>query len=503
MSAIIGIDLGTTFSAVARLDETGRPVIVRNSEGENITPSVVLFSADSKQVIVGEEARKLYQLDPESFGRFKRKMGIDEVYNSCTGTHTPTSLSSLVLKHLKQETEKSVGQITEAVITIPANFAKEAREATMNAARSAGFDVKHIINEPTAAAMYFAYDSEVELDGIYAVYDLGGGTFDVSIIRVNGSDIDVLASEGVSQLGGDDFDRKIQEMVARKYHDLNGGQLSREDYTANDAEEDKKSLSRRIEVNVRAAGDNGRENITLSRSDFEETISSLIAQTEMLCETVIDEAGVSISEIKEVILAGGSTRTPIVQASVTKVFGKEPITFGNPDEVVALGAALYAAHKTDNSNLNAIQQASVERIKLSEITGKYFGTIAVTYNEAREEEQLQNSPIIRKGEKIPCSVSESFFTRHDNQTTVRCQITESNAPETDPKFVRTIWEGDLSLPSGRPSGQEIKISYSYDSNQMMHCTFEDVVTGKITEVDLSISGNEQSEKIDIDKFLVE
>lgn len=341
------------------------------------------------------------------------------------------------------------------------------------------------------------------MSGINAVYDLGGGTFDVSIVRIIGNDVEVLSTEGVSQLGGDDFDRKLQEIVARKHATATGGRLEADEFTRNDAEELKKSLSQRESVLIRPAGKNGRVNIEVTRSEFEEAISSLIAQAEMLCETAIDEAGISAQEIDAVILAGGSTRVPAVRASVARAFGKQPVAFANPDEVVTLGAALYAAYRTDKGNLNAVQRHAVSKIKIGEITSKYYGTLAVSFNAARQGQEMQNSIIIKKGEKIPASVTEKFFTLHDDQTAVDCSVTESSTPETDPKFVRVIYNGELPLPAGRERGQEIQVTFSYDANQTMHCSFVDVASGKKTDVDLRMGHTSENSDIDISRFIVE
>jgi len=502
MNNIVGIDLGTTFSAVGRLDETGRPIIVHNTDGENITPSVVTIEAENT-VTVGIEAQRMLDQDENTFGRFKRTMGTDELYTSKYGSYSSSDLSGFVLKKLKTESESAYGNIAEAVITIPANFANEAREATMQAATNAGLTVKYIINEPTAAALYYAQFSGNELGGYYAIYDLGGGTFDITIVEASGNDIKVLSTDGVNKLGGDDFDRKLQEIVARKYTEQTGHTFEGAEYFRNDAEEDKKSLSRREKITARVSGPNGRANIVVTRSEFEEAISSLIAQTEMLCESALADAGITARDLNQVILAGGSTRMPVVKNSVEKAFGKLPITFGNPDEVVALGAAVYAAYKTDKSNLNAIQRSAVEKISISEITSQYYGTISVAFNEAQQKENLKNSILIQKGSNIPCSIKESFYTVVDNQTAVNCQVTESHSPEDDPRFVKVIWEGDLELPGGRPKGQEIEISFSYDENQIMKCSFTDVETGKRRDVDLSIGGDQGADDIDIEMFIVD
>lgn len=499
MSAFIGIDLGTTFSAVATIDETGRAVIVHNKDGDNITPSCIV--EDTEGVIeVGEFARRQWGNAPETAAaRFKRDMGTSLKHSVNGNEFTPTELSTFVLKKLVADAEKALGSIGEAVVTIPANFAHEARDATMAAAKAAGLNVKYIINEPTAAALYYAFKSGEDLGGIYAVYDLGGGTFDVSIIRVDGQNVEVLATNGVAKLGGDDFDRVLRKLVQDKFKSLTGNTLDDDDFTFNDAEDEKKSLSARKKVTVRVA----RQLIDIKRDEFEEAISTFITQTEMLCEATIDEAGIDISDIKDIFLAGGSTRIPFVTESVKKVFGKSPTVSANVDEVVALGAALYAAHKGDSANLSVVQKKAIQKIKVSESTGMCFGTIHVGHDEARDTHKLCNSILIRKGEKIPCSVTESFYTMFDGQEAVSCQVTESSAIETDPRFVKVIWEGELKLPADRPENQEIKITYAYDDNQMMKCSFVDVSTKRKTEIDLSLASSKDAKNSKVEKFLVE
>lgn len=497
MGAYVGIDLGTTFSAVAYVDETGRPAIVHNSDGSNITPSCVGYYNDGVQV--GEYARRGWGIDEEVAARFKREMGTSKTYPINGRDYTPTELSAEVLKKLKSDTESQIGNITEAVVTIPANFSHEARDATMVAAREAGLNVKYIINEPTAAALYYAFKSGDELSGIYAVYDLGGGTFDVSIIQVSGQDVDVLASNGVSKLGGDDFDRKCRELVAAKFKNENDAELADDEYWFSDAEDEKKSLSNRPRVLAKV----GRQAFEVRREEFEDAISPLIAQTEMLCETSIEEAGIEVSDIKGVFLAGGSTRIPAVRSSIERVFRQEPISTVNVDEVVALGAALYAAFKSDGKDLSAVQENAIKKIKVQESTQKCFGTTAISFNENRNEFEEKVSILIRKGEKIPCEVTESFYTLAENQRAVDCKVTESTSAETDPRFVKVIWEGELPLPPGRPEGQEIQITFGFDDSQMMTCRFRDVEADEEKTINLSMAGQSGDDESKIDKFLVE
>lgn len=500
MTSFIGIDLGTTYSAVATIDKTGRPIIVHNREGINITPSCVTETDDKGVFEVGEQARKTWGTAPDkAAARFKREMGTTEKQQINAHSFTPTELSTYVIKKLVKDAQSQIGNISEAVVTIPANFSNEAREATMSAAKAAGLNVRYIINEPTAAALYYAFKNGEDLHGNYAVYDLGGGTFDVSIIKVAGQNVEVLASNGVSKLGGDDFDHAIKKLVRKKYADLTGEDLDEDDFTINDAEEEKRALSNRKRVQVKV----NKKIIEILRDEFEEAISTQVTQAEMLCESTIEEAGLCTADIRAVLLAGGSTRIPIVRESIQRVFNQEPVCSVNVDEVVALGAALYAAYKGDQSNLSETQKNSIQKIKVSESTSKCFGTISLAHDENRGQDNLTNSVLIHKGDKIPCSTTESFFTSHDGQTTVNCRLTESTAPESDPRFVKIIWEGDLELPAGRPKGQEIQVTFSYDDNQMMKCCFVDAATKRKTEVDLSMASSESAADNQIDKFVVE
>jgi molecular chaperone DnaK len=497
MTNYVGIDLGTTFSAVAYIDETGRPKIVNNDRDENITPSVVGKRKDD--LVVGESARRQWGADDrKGAARFKRDMGTSNVHHIDGNDYTPTELSAAVLKELKKQTELKIGQIVEAVVTIPANFAHEARDATMEAAKIAGLDTKYIINEPTAAALYYAYQSDGDLSGTYAVFDLGGGTFDVSIIEVSIHDVEILASNGLHKLGGADFDQALWNLIGKKFREESNDELTTEEFSLNDAEQAKKTISDRKKANVEIE----REFIDISRLEFEECISSMLAQIEMMCETTLEEAGIDPSDITSVFLVGGSTRMPVVQEIAEKVFRQKPISTVNVDEVVALGAALYAAHKSDGENLSEIQKKSINQLKVTEKTGKCFGTISIGYSESKGVDTLLNSIIIKKGEGIPCSVTKSFYTTHAGQKSIKCTITESTSPETDPRFVKTIHEEEMELPPDREANQEIQITYSYDENQVMNASFKDISSGNEKLISLSFAVSEEISS-DIDKFLVD
>ena len=493
MAAFIGIDLGTTYSAISYIDENGNPKIVNNNEGQNITPSCILVEGNNH--IVGEPARKLLGSNDNVLARFKRDMGKKgKKYNVDGKEYTPTECSVLVLKKLVKDAKKEIGEIGETVITIPANFSNDERVATLTAAKLAGLKVENIVDEPTAAALYYAFKGGVELKGHFVVYDLGGGTFDVSIIKVDKQNINVVASDGVKKLGGDDFDTILQKIVKKKFKDEHDEKIEEQDYTKTEAEDDKKSLSNRDKVDVRA----NKKHIKVTRAEFEEKISTLVSQSEMICESILNETNLTPSDIQDVFLVGGSTRVPLVEKTVERVFKKKPTKSINVDEAVVLGASLYAAYKGDQSKLSVTQKKSVNKIKVTDVCPAFFGTLIDD-----RTGKLVVANIIEKNTPRPCSVTESFETIQDGQESVKCRITSSMGLQTDPTFVNIEWDGELSLPSGRPAGQEVKITYSFDDNGTMHASFIDVETGKETKTTLSKIAVSKAESNKIDQFTVE
>ena len=271
-----------------------------------------------------------------------------------------------------------------------------------------------------------------------------------------------------------------------------------QDYTNLEAEGDKKSLSDRNKITTRV----NRKAIDITRQEFEEAISSLVTQAEMLCESTIGEAGLNVSDIREVLCAGGSTRIPMVRESIKRVFGRDPICSVNVDEVVALGAALYAAYKGDRSKLSDAQNERIGRLDVAECANKYYGTIALGRDMAGQPREV-NSILIEKNSKIPCSITESYSTIYENQTAVDCSVTECSENETDLRFVNVLQEAHLDLPPGRPAGQEIQVTFSYDANQIMRCSFVDVETQERREIEIHLTRLEDSVETDINKFTVE
>ena len=503
MSNIVGIDLGTTFSAIARMTEGGKPEIVPDFDGNNIVPSVVEFLGD-KKFVVGHEAKDNIGLNDENIAKeVKRDMGEDKTYEFFGETHTPISISALILKKLKTDFESNskYGAITSVVVTVPANFTNNAREATKKAAEMAGLNLEYTINEPTAAALAYAAESGSELKGTYVIYDLGGGTFDCTIAKIDGQSIDIKTSMGVAQLGGKDFDKAIINIVAEKYKAETGNELDEKLFTTNHAEDVKKKLSRKDNASARNLDALGTV-IKVTKEEFETATSNLIAQAEIAVENALENTGDKPSDITDVILVGGSSRMPMVKDSLTKIFGKEPQMFGNPDELVALGAALYAAYKSDSEDLNPLQRQSIAKMGLTEAAPFYFGTI---YKDT-ETDQNYVQTVIKKDAAIPCEFTEKGYTIVDNQVAVNCSVTQCSEDIKDPEIVDIIWEGLLDLPEGRKAGQEITTTYGYKEDGTMTCVFKDVSSGNVVDVDLRIGQGEVSsveDDIDLDEFEVE
>jgi len=494
MGNLLGVDLGTTFSAMATINNTGVTEIVLNDEGENITPSCVKIV--DNDVVVGSRAKRKLGAS-EVISSFKREMGNpNKTYEVNGKSFTPTALSTLVLKKLYKEAQKRLGDISETIVTIPANFANEARDATITAAINAGLDVQHIINEPTAAALCYASEGKLG-EGTYAVFDLGGGTFDISIVKHENFNIEVLTSNGVNKLGGDDFDRAIIKYVAKEYKKTVNEDLKAGHFTRNDAENVKKELTQ----TTKSLTDSGlmKSDIQITRKDFEEMISTYIAQVEMVCEATIKEAKLDKSNIDGVLLAGGSTRIPIVKSTVEKIFGNgKLIETENIDEVVARGAAVYALFKTDPVFLNEVQKERKKKIGVADVTNKFFGFISLD-----NAMKLVNTTLIKKNTKIPHSTTESFYTVGYNQRNIDCEVTESGGEEIDPEFVNIKKQIDLPLPPNRPAGMEIKVTYTFTVNQTMECSFVDVETGEHREIEIKFSKNKADNVENIEDFFVE
>jgi len=492
MTNIVGIDLGTTFSSLAILNAIGKPEIIPNADGERLTPSVIYFDEENpNNVRVGIEALNSRYLNAQRSVRWiKRHMG-DPNYHKMIDSKdwTPVELSALILKKLKQDCSVEHGEIHDAVISVPAHFDEVRRKATMDAGTMAGLNVIGIVNEPVAAALYYATTRNVS--GKVMVYDLGGGTFDVTIMNVNGHQMDIICSQGDHALGGIDFDRKILDLLERNYREKFSAELigSEEDKAKyeDEAEDIKKTLSRRDVAKKMLYGTAGNMRVEVTREMFEQGISELMDRADILVEVALEEAGLKPSGINNVLLVGGSSRIPLVQKRLEKIFGFPPENAVNVDECVALGAALHAGLTMVREKPDAVpagMATGLKDITLTDVCNHSYGTICAPLDKETGRRVVENRIILKKNTPLPCEASQMFYTLTKGQKEVEVTITQGEDKAVE--YVNKIATHKFKLPADRPAQCPIKVTYSYDVNQRMHCKFEDVQSGSVLEVDLSL-----------------
>ena len=492
MANIVGIDLGTTFSALAMLNAIGKPEIVTNADGERLTPSAIFFDEENQDVIrVGIEAVNSRHLNPERSVRWvKRHMGDEEYELAIDGKDwNPVELSALILKKLRQDGASERGEIRDAVISVPAHFDEVRRKATMDAGIAVGLNVIGIVNEPVAAALYYATTRDVR--GKVLVYDLGGGTFDVSLMDVNGTQMSIVCSQGDHALGGVDFDNKILEILQQLYKDkfetdLIASEEDRAKYE-DEAEDIKKTLSRRPVAKKMLYGPGGSMRVEITREMFEEAIAPLVARTDMMVEVVLEEAGVKPSDVDTVLLVGGSTRVPLVRSHLEETFGFPPESAVNVDECVALGAALHAgltALREKPDEVEAGIRTGLKDVSLTDVCNHSYGTICAPIDKETGRRVVENRIILNKNTPLPCEASQTFYTVTEGQK--RVEVTVTQGEDTDPAYVNTMAIHSFDLPPDRAAERPIKVTYGYDLNQRMHCKFEDVDSGRVLEVDVAL-----------------
>ena len=491
MRKIIGIDLGTTNSCVAVM-EGGKPVVIANTEGVRTTPSVVAFTKTGER-LVGESAkRQAVTNSDKTISSIKRHMGTDYKVSIDDKKYTPQEISAMILQKLKADAESYLGEkVTEAVITVPAYFNDAQRQATKDAGKIAGLDVKRIINEPTAAALAYGLDNEHEQK--IMVYDLGGGTFDVSIIEIGDGVIEVLATSGDNRLGGDDFDERITRYMIDEFKKTEGVDLSLDKMALQRlkeaAEKAKKELSSATTTNINlpfitATADGPKHfDLNLTRAKFDELTHDLVERTTVPVQNALRDAGLSASDLKKVLLVGGSTRTPAVQDKVRQLTGQEPSKTLNPDECVAIGASIQGGKLAGDAGAGDILLLDVTPLSLSIET---MGGVATR--------------LIERNTTIPTKKSQVFSTAADNQSAVDINIVQGERQFA--KDNKSLGQFRLDgIPPARRGVPQIEVTFDIDANGILNVSAKDLGTGR--EQHITITGGSNLSDSDIDKAVKE
>ena len=491
MGKIIGIDLGTTNSCVAVM-EGGKPVVIANTEGIRTTPSVVAFTKTGERLVGDPAKRQAVTNADKTISSIKRHMGSDYKVTIDDKKYTPQEISAMILQKLKKDAESYLGEtVSEAVITVPAYFNDAQRQATKDAGKIAGLDVKRIINDPTAAALAYGLDNETEQKVM--VYDLGGGTFDVSVIEIGDGVIEVLSTNGDTHLGGDDFDQKIIDWMVSEFKKAEGVDLSTDKMALQRlkeaAEKAKKELSSATTTNINlpfitATADGPKHfDMNLTRAKFEELVHDLVERTAIPVQNAMKDAGLNYSDISKVLLVGGSTRVPCVQEKVKQLTGKEPNKSLNPDECVAIGASIQGGKLAGDAGAGDILLLDVTPLSLSIET---MGGIA--------------TKLIERNTTIPTKKSQVFSTAADNQTAVDINVLQGERQFA--KDNKSLGQFRLDgIPPARRGVPQIEVTFDIDANGIVNVSAKDLGTGKEQHITIT-SGTNMSDD-DIEKAVKE
>jgi molecular chaperone DnaK (HSP70) len=486
VAAIVGIDLGTTTTVAARFNEAGMPEVVTNWKGQAFIHSAFWFSKDNayEPADIGDIARGLVGIEEGAFSQYKRDMGTDVRYEAHGRQYTPQKLTELMLerqlKHLKQE-HHEVGSLA---ITVPANFLNKARQQTIQAAVDAGFPLPiRVIDEPTAAALYYVHTSPSPMEGTYLVYDFGGGTLDVSIMEVSGRDIQVKMSHGVDRLGGMDLDKVLYDLIQAKFSAKTGEAFTVDDagFSVVQAEAVKEQLSslanRPIEI---FSTKHGIVKLSITQDEFIAAAKSIFDQSIWCVEEALSLSHLGPKDIAGVFMAGGSSNIPELKRRLQVLFGFEPVR-RNPSQAIALGAAIFAGYKAYThlpTMLAPEQQAQVEDMNLVQSCPCFLGTTSTSVSGFD-----YNTIILRKGMPRPVSVTEIFYVMDDEQESIRCDVTQSedDTQDLDHPGLTRLFDQDMPLPAGKKNGDELHVTFTYDENGVFKGTFLDPDSGETVD----------------------
>ncbi|MCL4299599.1 MAG: Hsp70 family protein [Anaerolineae bacterium] len=503
--AAVGIDLGTTYSSVALVNDLGQPEIIPNDQSERLTPSVVFF--DEETIVVGQTAKDAATANPDQVVMFvKRQLGNPNWFFSFDQQrHSPADVSAIILAKLKKDAEVYLKRsLSQAVITVPAYFDDHRRRATITAGEIAGFKVLDLLNEPTAAAIAFGVDGSHQAETVL-VYDLGGGTFDVTIMRVEGQEIKILATDGDHQLGGKDFDDALMRFTVEQFVSEHNFDPTSDPFVAGElrmhAEKAKRELSKRTKtlIMLRAQGKVSR--IETTRKQFETLIKPKLDTTLTLVRSVLKDAGLQPGQVDRILLVGGSTRTPAVASTLAEFFGKAPDNSINPDEAVALGAALVAAKRMIEMSPDQVAPPITEKVGGLEITDVTSHSLGIEAFVPGTRQRL-NSILIPRNSPIPTEISKEFITTIPGQTAVKVTIYQGEFQ--DPALCNPIGEFALSgLPPNRPAGQKVRVTISCGTNGVVNVTALDIETGKQTTTTVSYKTGQSPQQVSAKKRWLE